>query len=87
MKLALMITGVIIIVIGIVDLMDSGMGFDIWAIIGFEASGLGAAINCFELEGKAAKYSSYIVLMIGGLMFKVGNALGNNVEANKGGAY
>ena len=71
MKLALMATGSVIIVLGIVDIIGNNMGFDIWSSMGI------------KLPAKAIQYSAYIELIIGGLLFKVGNALKRTELENK----
>ncbi|MCJ8314451.1 MAG: hypothetical protein HRU38_20250 [Saccharospirillaceae bacterium] len=63
MKLTLMIIGAAIIVFGIVDIIGNNTGFDVWTIMGV------------ELPEKVWQYSSYIELIIGGLLFKVGNVI------------
>ena len=71
MKPALMITGTIIIVLGIADIIGNNFEFDIWLFMGI------------ALPEKIALYSAYIELIMGGLLFKVGNALNSKTDTEK----
>ncbi|MCJ8314450.1 MAG: hypothetical protein MJK11_15965 [Pseudomonadales bacterium] len=68
MKLTLMIIGGVLVAFGLVDLLGSYGGFDLWTTIGI------------ELPELLWRYSSYIELIAGGLLFKAGKAMETEIE-------
>lgn len=64
MKMVLIILGIALIVVGLVDLLGSFAGFDLWG--GF------LGVNLPELLWK---FSAYIEMIIGYLLFKAGSSM------------
>ena len=66
MKVAMMVIGGILVLFGLVDLIGSYAGFDLWGVIGI------------QLPDVIWKYSSYIEIAAGYFLFKFGKSSDDN---------
>ncbi len=69
MKMVLMALGAILVVFGLVDLVGSYTDFDLWGKIGI------------QLPEMIWKYSAYIEIALGAVLFKLGMSSGGDEAA------